>query len=444
MGWGTAGLGTGAAWRAGAALALIFGFLLAGCTETVDEGATDYRKATIDRQSALGEPTDISKKYTLSDTTNFSGDEDIPILAGRRYYVSLLQAFVGPEARVGGTSWFNEHEEVALVLRVHDSNDRDHPGRLVFYTDDLKLGGQFLNFSNLLTVGPTEYKGGVVTIDVDEIHLRGTTDHIMKMLQDLEEEPNCPRGAHPASSGHDDCDDEPTTAAGGPSDTAQSQLDGPVPSQRRTWEARERDLFDLIDQDGYSTRYTLTLLPAGGIAGLPYPRFEAGNYVLMHHTSRDNAFEWNRLELDNNTGRLVYAQRRDPALPPGASDLPRGTTTSDENGVLASRNPHNDADTNYQSRSQQYDASADKALWQEKVGDYREQSYVTLQINALDPVPPAPQPLRGAAPPLPPPPPPPVHRRPVHDPRTSRNHVRRDVRHDAQQRKDDGEGAPAP
>jgi len=345
---------------------------LAGCAETVDEGATDYRKATIDHRSAEGAPTDISKKYALSDTTNFSGNDAIPILAGRRYYVSLLQAFVGPEARVGGTNWFREHEQVALVLRVHDSNDRAHPGRLVFFTDDLKLGGQFLNFSNLLTIGPTDYAGGVVAIDVDEVHLRGTTNHIKQMLQELATEPDCPLGSHPRSSGHDECDDEPTPNAGGPSDSAQSQLVGPAPNKRRTWEARERDLFNLIDTDGYSTRYTLTLLPSGGVEGLPYPRFEAGNYVLMRHDKRDNAFEWGRLQLDNNTGRLVYEQTR-----------------SDANGQIASRDPRNDTDLNYQSRKAQFDASGQRNMWQDKAGDYREQSYVTLQINALDPVRPA-------------------------------------------------------
>ncbi|HEY0281239.1 MAG TPA: hypothetical protein VGC27_01300, partial [Rhizomicrobium sp.] len=345
---------------------------LAGCTETVNEGVTDYRKATINSQSAQGAPTDISKKYALSNTTDFSGNGAIPITAGRRYYVSLLQAFIGPEARVGGTNWFREHEQVALVLRVHDSNDRTRPGRLVFFTDDLKLGGQFLNFSNLLTIGPTDYKGGVITIDVDEVHLRGTTNHIKERLQELAQEPYCPLGAHPASSGHDLCDDEPAPDAGGASDSAQSALVGPAPNKRRTWQARERDLFNLIDTDGYSTRYTLTLLPAGGVVGLPYPRFEAGNYVLMRHDKRDNAFEWGRLQLDNNTGRLVYA-----------------ATRSDAGGQLASRDPHDDKDLNYQSRKDRFASSGGKALWQEQTGDYREQSYVTLQINALDdPAPP--------------------------------------------------------
>ena len=345
---------------------------LAGCAETVNEGVTDYRKATIDHRSAEGAPTDISKKYALSDTTDFSGNDAIPIMAGRRYYVSLLQAFVGPEARVGGTNWFHEHEQVALVLRVHDSNDRAHPGRLVFFTDDLKLSGQFLNFSNLLTIGPTDYRGGVVTIDVDEVHLRGTTNHIKEMLQELAQEPDCPLGPHPLPSGHDQCDDEPTPDAGGPSSAAQSALVGPAPGKRRTWQARERDLFNLIDTDGYSTRYTLTLLPAGGVSGLPYPRFEAGNYVLMRHDKRDNAFEWDRLQLDNNTGRLVY-----------------GATRSDEGGQIASRDPHNDKDLNYQSRKDRFEATGRRNLWQQQAGDYREQSYVTLQINALDPVAPA-------------------------------------------------------
>lgn len=353
--------------------------VLSACTETVNEGVTDYRKATISDQSKQGSPTDISKKYALSDTTPFQGNDKVTLNKGRRYYVSLLQAFVGPEARVGGTNWFHEHEQIALVLRVHDSNDRARPGRLVFFTDDVKLGGQFLNFSNLLTVGPTEYQGGVITIDVDEIHLRGSTSHIKDLLQELAAEPDCQIGSHAPGSGHDTCDDGPAAA----SDTAQSSLVGPDPAKRRTWQARERDLFNLIDTDGYSTRYTLTLLPAGGIEGLPYPRFEAGNYVLMRHDKRDNAFEWNRLQLDNNTGRLVYAAPRGDLVPPG-QETARTTTASDANGKLASRNPHTDADLAYQSRKDQFEASGRVPLYQDKTGDYREQSYVTLQINALD------------------------------------------------------------
>lgn len=362
--------------RAGAFVSVL---LLVGCTETVNEGVTDYRRATISEQSKQGLPTDISKKYALSDTTPFAGNAQIVISPGRKYYVSLLQAYVGPEARVGGTNWFHEHEQVALVLRVHDSNDRTRPGRLVFFTDDLKLGGQFLNFSNLLTVGPTEYRGGVITIDVDEVHLRGTTSHIKELLQELASEPDCPVGPHAPGSGHDVCDDGGTV---GVSDTAQSALVGPDASKRRTWQARERDLFNLIDSDGYSTRYTLTLLPAGGVDGLPYPRFEAGNYVLMRHDKRDNAFEWDRLQLDNNTGRLVYAGLRGELVPPGR-ETPRTTTTSDANGQLASRNPYTDADMSYQGRREQFDA-AGRAGYQDKTGDYREQSYVTLQVNALD------------------------------------------------------------
>ena len=43
-----------------------------------------------------------------------------------------------------------------------------------------------------------------------------------------------------------------------------------------------------------------------------------------------------------------------------------------------------DADVDYQSRKEQFDATGRNAGYQDKSGDYREQSYVTLQINALD------------------------------------------------------------
>ena len=150
---------------------------------------------------------------------------------------------------------------------------RNSPGEFAFYSDDV-VRGQFLNFSNMLTLGPAFYQGGVITIDVDEIRLAGTTAHIKDTLKQL----------------------------------ADSKMDvvGPDPEKRRNWNAVARDIFDVIDKDAYGTRYTLTLMPSGGVAELPYPRFEAGNYVLMRHEAPETNFSWDTLQLDNNTGRLIY------------------------------------------------------------------------------------------------------------------------------------------
>ena len=250
---------------AGAYLAAL---AIAGC-EAVNEGVTDYRKADIDGNSMTGMATDVSSKYRLSNATA----SDVPIKAHDTFYVSLLQAFVGPDAKFGGFPNFERRQEMLVVLRARDSNSPDSPGEFAFYSDDV-VRGQFLNFSNMLTLGPTFYQGGVITIDVDEVRLVGTTEHIKTMLQQL----------------------------------ADSKMDvvGPDPEKRRNWNAIARDVFDVIDRDAYGTRYTLTLMPSGGVAELPYPRFEAGNYVLMRHEAPDNNFNWDQLQLDNNTGRLVY------------------------------------------------------------------------------------------------------------------------------------------
>ena len=304
------------------AIALLATAVTLGSCESVDEGVTDYRKATIDQNSAVGAPTNLAKKYELSSTTPAPDAADIPIDKGDQFYVSMLQAYVGPDAGFWGWSSFGQREELVLVLRIHDSNDETSPGRLAFYSDDVSRG-QFLNFSNLLTIGPASYAGGVITIDVDEIRLIGTTEHIKEKLQALADD--------------------------------QWGAFGPDPSKRRDWQARERDLFNLIDMDGYGTRYTLTLLPSGGVVGLPYPRFEAGNYVLMRHEARNDAFEWNALALDNNTGRLVYTGTR-----------------SDANGAIGAAAP-----------CRTCDPAAD-------AGDYRERSYVTLQVNKLHAPPAAP------------------------------------------------------
>lgn len=302
--------GNGSMWKwATAAGALASLLALAGC-EAVDEGVTDYRKATINQESARGLPTDISKKYMLS-----GDNEAVPIMTNDLFYVSLLQAYVGPDADFRGSPGFGGREEIVLVLRVRDSNDPGSPGRFAFYSDNVARG-QFLNFSNLLTLGPTHYQGGVITIDIDEVRLIGTTAHIKELLQQLADDTE---GAF-----------------------------GPDPEKRRNWNALARNVFDIIDSDSYGTRYTLTLMPTGGVPGLPYPRFEAGNYVLMRHEARNDAFEWNDLQLDNNTGRLVY----------------KGTASDTDGGA------HKPAPC----------ASCDPDT---SAGDYRERSYVTLQINAL-------------------------------------------------------------
>jgi hypothetical protein len=70
-------------------------------------------------------------------------------------------------------------------------------------------------------------------------------------------------------------------------------------------------------------------------------------------------------------------------ITPG-QETPCTTTVSEANSRLASRSPYTDADVNYQSHKEQFDASGRNAGYQDKTGDYREQSYVTLQINALD------------------------------------------------------------
>ena len=242
---------------------------MAGC-EAVNEGVTDYRKADIGHELMVGAPTEVNNKYRLS---NDAAASDVPIKTHDTFYVSLLQAFVGPDARFGGFPNFEHRQEMLVILRARDSNSPDLPGEFAFYSDDV-VRGQFLNFSNMLTLGPAFYQGGVITIDVDEIRLAGTTEHIKDTLKQLSD----------------------------------SKMDvvGPDPEKRRNWNAVARDIFDVIDKDAYGTRYTLTLMPSGGVAELPYPRFEAGNYVLVRHEAPDANFSWNTLELDNNTGRLIY------------------------------------------------------------------------------------------------------------------------------------------
>lgn len=260
-------------------LAIAAAMTLASC-ESVNEGINDYRKADIDQDSAAGRASGITKKYQLTGPLNPSGHSaatgtgDVPIIDGNRFYVSLLQAFAGPDAGFGGDFLFQSKEELVVVLRVRDSNDENKEGRFVFYSDDVKPG-QFLNFSNLLTLGPTEYKGGVITIDLDEIRLKDNTKDIKRLLTELKDN--------------------------------EGNALGPDPEKRHTWHAGARDLFDAIESNVYGTRYTLTLMPAGGVSGLPYPRFEAGNYVLMRRKRGAPDVNWDQLKLNNNTGRLESA-----------------------------------------------------------------------------------------------------------------------------------------
>lgn len=294
-------------------------------TREIDEGVTDYRKATINDASKVGMATDVSKKYSLSEVPGSSNNRDVPIVKDDMFYVSLLQAFVGNQDGLGYLrSEKVRRRDIAIVLRVRDSNDPDVPCRFVFYSDDVEPG-QFLNFSNLLTLGPTQYRGGVITIDVDEIYLGDDTKAIEAELRDL--------------AGSED------------------NVIGPAAS-RATWNARARNLFAIVDNNVYTTRYTLTLLPSGGVANLPYARFEAGNYVLMRHRDRDGRFEWSSLNLDNNTGRLIYPQTV-AALAANAVPANRCSSCATEQPSQAAAPQHYAGE------------------------EFRGTSYVTLQINAL-------------------------------------------------------------
>ena len=279
----------------GLAISAVALLALTSC-ESVNEGIADYRKADIDAKSAAGGASGVTRKYRLTGPHHPAGQslpagtidssdpgvDDVPIVDGNRFYVSLLQAFAGADAGFGGNFLFQSREELVVVLRVRDSNDPDSEGRFVFYSDDVKPN-QFLNLSNLLTLGPTEYRGGVITIDLDEIRLKGSTSEIKEKLDFL--------------TAHKD------------------DAFGPDPETRKTWHSYARNVFNIIDSDIYGVRYTLTLLPAGGVAGLPYPRFEAGNYVIMRHRRGNPDVDWNNVQLNNNTGRLIYANHS-----PGQTD----------------------------------------------------------------------------------------------------------------------------
>lgn len=126
-------------------------------------------------------PTDYHK-FTPKYSTHASG----AISEGESISVHLKQAFVKDfserlERFVSKALLTQVRGEIAVLARVYELDDGGplsfgahklkKGGRLIYYSEDVRSGGHFLNLSQLPIFGPTKYKGGALVMQFTVLEL---------------------------------------------------------------------------------------------------------------------------------------------------------------------------------------------------------------------------------------------------------------------------------
>ena len=271
--------------------------MLTGCgLSYIDEGATDYRKIEINntedcRLSSADTFVELKRKNappaTCKDKLKFNDNDKV--------VVRLISAYIRDYTE-GPFSWlsdaldgqFYHRGEIAIVVNAFDfSNNKTHfnfphkelsgEGRVIFYSGDV-VEKQFLNFNNMPIYGPPSggLRGIGLEIWVVELDLRDKlTGNILSAM-------------------------------------AQYGSATPPPSfDSAILNSIGRSVLDSSDAHDTNLLYRLLLEPEAGSV-FPRPFLEAGYYVFIRaNFPRHKDIEWDSLELDINTGRLVYKEDRD-------------------------------------------------------------------------------------------------------------------------------------
>lgn len=249
--------------------ASLFLFLLTNCSIS-NEGSTDYR---------YFDPSGSVNKYVKASLLS-----NYEIKNGDALQVSIKQAYIKNFTEIRSLLNFVRSEpangEIAIVVNAFErgsgnldfSPEGAQNGRVVFFSDDV-WEGQFLNFSNLLTVyGPLDFKGNNLVIDIYIIEFDQPGEQLKSILKTLSD-------------------------LGGTFYPPASPLSGALAQMSN----------DLItnNQDDRTLHFTYELTAINGGYDLATANLLAGNYVLIREEERDSVTDWNKLGFDENSGRVI-------------------------------------------------------------------------------------------------------------------------------------------
>ncbi len=253
-------------------------FLMIGCAG-LNEGAIDYRYVPSSDGANVAELKD-SKYLTKKEVkAGIIKNDSISVHLQQAYLKEFSERFEH-YYRFDG----NIRGEIVIVAKVYElgkGKNIEHnyssvkSGRVVYYCEDVRAGGQPLNLSSLLVYGPIRYDGNPLVIELFILELDAEeTQRFKGLLKALTQVGSV---AYPPAS---------------PALKILDSIGG---------------AFLIGNQDDVEFRYQFVLYPNMGDNFIRQARIAAGDYVFIKESEDRNAeIEWNNLKLHRNTGRLVY------------------------------------------------------------------------------------------------------------------------------------------
>lgn len=278
-----------------------------GCLAPIarNTGATDYAVA----RDMKGDKCrcDDSECHCKTSKLNFlpkyrDANSNAVIEKDQSISINLQYAFIEDfserwERFTSGLQFTKVRGEIAILANVYEANGSEGQGlsygtkfkdgaRLIYYSDDVRSGGQPLNFSSIPVYGPVTYNGGPIVIELAILEL------------DLQ---------------------EATQVKGLLSQLAELGKIAYAPT------SPELKILDLLgkqflegEQDDWEFSYKFLLYPSssGNSQLLKTAVLEVGNYVLINRqvnalpnpTARSPYpnFSWNDYKFDPKTGKVKY------------------------------------------------------------------------------------------------------------------------------------------
>ncbi len=328
--------------------------ILTSCA-TIVEGEVDYARTVTSAANSISNKNICPKEAYINSTKAPAGTTRgcyealyrkytaVPeIKKGQTISVHIMQGFIKdafesrrPQEFIQGHS---ANAEIVVIANVCEQGisgcsqkfgpSVDKKGRVIFFSNGVKAK-QYLNFSYLPVYGPIKYRGGPLIIQLTIIELDNLSTQEVALISSLSA---AGKKAYP------------------PASSALSLLDTLGKSLLQG------------SQDDILFRYSMTLTPGTGSPDYQNPIVSAGNYAFVRKDTikgRQEEEIWNKLMFDNLSGRLV-------------------TKCEDEDIYTTFENDEGETET----IKNNYNPCTFNLTGNESVRDYRDNSYLTFQIQS--------------------------------------------------------------
>ena len=306
-------------------------FVLSACGIS-NEGATDYRyfgthavsnTSRVQSSGISNHDSGFVKYIQPNRADRLIKEDDVFTVSIKQVFVAKFTEWPSPMRIARGE---RANGEIAIIVNAFENDGTQEidfspsgqeNARVVYFNDDVSEF-QFLNLSNLTTVyGPQKYQGFPFWLDLYILEFDQPGDQLRKLVENMAA---IGQTAYPPAAPYA----EPL-----------AKLAGSLIAD---------------NQDDKLYHFTMELKPKPGLVpDLPTSVFRTGHYCFIREENRSNPTKWEKLTFDEGTGRIYYKDK--PTLNKG---------------------------TDFE---QKPDCSTTEKRLSNKRCEYRENTYITLEIN---------------------------------------------------------------